>query len=125
MTPDKVYTRRLVLTLIGYMISLPLSLVLLAAAVDSPLRYGIALLPVVPVIFGLVAFLSYLRSMDELQQRIQLEAFGFSLGCTGLLTFTIGFLENAGLPQPSLIWVFPTMVIFWGIGQFLARRRYL
>lgn len=113
------------LTLIGYMISLPLSLVLLAAAVDSPLRYGIALLPVVPVIFGLVAFLSYLRSMDELQQRIQLEAFGFSLGCTGLLTFTIGFLENAGLPQPSLIWVFPTMVIFWGIGQFLARRRYL
>lgn len=125
MTPDKVYTRRLVLTLIGYMISLPLSLVLLAAAVDSPLRYGIALLPVAPVIFGLVAFLSYLRSMDELQQRIQLEAFGFSLGCTGLLTFTIGFLENAGLPQPSLIWVFPTMVIFWGIGQFLARRRYL
>lgn len=91
---------------------------------DNVLRYGLAILPVIPMLFGLAAFLAFLRRMDEMQQRIQLEAFALSLGITGFVTFTLGLLETVGLPSLSLIWVFPFMVAVWGISLSVATRRY-
>jgi hypothetical protein len=72
----------------------------------------------------MAAFMTYLRQMDEMLRRIELEAFGFSLGLTAIVTFTLGLLENAGLPRFSLVWVFPMIMIFWGIGKAIAGRRY-
>ncbi|MDZ4767404.1 MAG: hypothetical protein SGI73_22925 [Chloroflexota bacterium] len=91
---------------------------------DSPWRFAIAVLPALPIGVGVWFFIGYLRRMDELQQKIQLEAIGFSSGVTGLINFTIGLLETAGLARQSLIWVFPMLIGFWGLGQIIARRRY-
>lgn len=88
------------------------------------IRYPIALFPLIPSFFALAAFLRYLRQMDELQRRIQFEAFGFSFGLTGMITFTSSLLERVGVPAIDIVWVFPMLIVFWGIGVAIATRRY-
>ncbi|MGB1288958.1 MAG: hypothetical protein ACPG7F_20660 [Aggregatilineales bacterium] len=125
MTAEKRYMRRFAVSMSLYVVAVFLSVTILKTMPeDTLLRIPVALLPLLPVIPGMLAYLRYLRSMDELQQRIQLEAFGFSLAMTGLVTFTLGFLENAGLERISLTWVFPMLIMFWGVGQQIAARRY-
>jgi hypothetical protein len=66
-----------------------------------------------------------LRHLDELQQKIQLEALALAFIGTGVLGAGYGFLQNAGLPQidwGALIW--PAMVGLWAIGYAVASRRY-
>ncbi len=87
-------------------------------------RSLLALSPMLPVIFLLKAFLSFLQNLDELQQRIHFMAIGFAAGTTSLLTFMYGFLENAGLPHISLIYVFPLMIMLWGLGVAFFSRQY-
>lgn len=91
---------------------------------DNTLRYVVAVLPVIPVLFGFRVFMTFLRQMDELQRQIHFEGFAFSLGLTGIITFTLGFLEMAGLEPIGMIWVFPLSIALWGIGTAIARRRY-
>jgi hypothetical protein len=91
---------------------------------DSPLRYPVALLPVLPVLFGVFALISFVRSIDELQRQIQLEGIAFSLGMTGVITFSLGLLEGTGFPFISMTWVLPMMIALWGIGVAIASRRY-
>ena len=97
---------------------------LLNAYPHAPWRVLVALAPVIPMIFGLLAFVRFFSKMDELQRRIQLEAFAFAFGGTAIVSFTYGFLENAGFPALSWIWVFPLMMALWGIGAGIASRRY-
>jgi hypothetical protein len=121
---EKTYGKRFTAAMIGYVIVLPLALWLMNRIGDSNWRYALALLPLLPVLGGFGAYLAYVRQLDEMQRRIQFEAFAFSLGCTGIVTFTLGFLEIAGGPALGMIWVFPMIIAFWGIGGMIARRRY-
>lgn len=84
----------------------------------------VAVLPVVPVLFGLRAFLRFLNRLDEMQQKVQLNAIALAAGATAIICLTLGFLENAGLPMLSLIWVFPMMVAIWGVATAVVARRY-
>lgn len=87
-------------------------------------RYPIAILPLLPMIVVLLSFMQFMREMDEMQRRIYFEAFGFSLACTAIVTFTLGFLERAGFPHLSMIWVVAMITIFFAIGRIIAARRY-
>jgi hypothetical protein len=120
----KSYTLELSLSMLAYVVVLFVSIWLLNQMPESPWRFVLALLPVLPLLFALAAFLRFLGRMDELQQRIQLNAIGFAAGATGLVALTVGFLGNAGLPQPSWIWIFPMMIMLWGIGGAIANWRY-
>jgi hypothetical protein len=91
---------------------------------DSPWRFAISLLPVLPVLFLIASITRYLSGIDELQQRIQLQAIGFAAGATGLLTFAYGFLELVGFPRFSTLLVFPMLVMLWGLGLWYFSRRY-
>jgi hypothetical protein len=124
MKPERLYRRRFWIAVIAYTVLIMVSVQWLKTVENDLLRLVIAVLPVIPILFGLAAFLTYLRQMDELQRRIEFEAFGFSLGLTGIVTFTLGLLENAGLPRFRLVWVFPMIMVFWGMGQVIAWRRY-
>ena len=68
------------------------------------LRALVVLVPMIPLIFAMRAYLRYLGRMDELARRIQLEALGFAFGLSGMLTLSYGFLEGVGFPQLSYIW---------------------
>src|SRR5574340_264378 len=115
---------QMITAMAAYAVLLILSILLIKANPDAWWRFPVALLPVLPTIFGVMAYLRALRAMDELQQRIQLEALAFSVGCTGSLTFTYGFLENVGFPTLSWVYIFPMLAAFWGIGLALTSRRY-
>lgn len=91
---------------------------------EMPFRTLIAVAPVIPILFALRAFLRHLNNIDEMQQRIQMNAIAFAAGATGILTFTYGFLENVGYPTLSWTWVFPLMIALWGIATAVASRRY-
>ncbi len=125
--PTKRYLREFIYAMIAYIITLSLSLIGLGFFADyalNPARIIVALAPVIPIIFMILSFLKYLNGIDELQQRIQLLAIGFAAGATSLLTFSYGFLENVGFPPISLLWVFPVMILLWGLGLAFIARRY-
>lgn len=109
---------------IVYVVLLIVSIGLIQANPNASWRYAVAVLPVIPAIFGALALVRYVGKIDELQRRIQLDGFAFSFGVTAILTFTYGFLENAGLPPISFIWVLPLMIFLWGIGTAIASARY-
>ena len=90
----------------------------------APWKYAIAVMPVLPLLWVPMTVVRFLREIDELQRKIQLEALAFSFTATALLTLTYGFLQNAGVPNQSWIWVWPVMGIFWSIGLAVARQRY-
>ncbi|HQU38100.1 MAG TPA: hypothetical protein PLR65_16070 [Anaerolineales bacterium] len=84
----------------------------------------IALIPVIPTVFVVIAVMRALRDSDELQQRIQLQAVTFSAIVTGLITFSYGFLENIGFPHFPSLFIFPLMIALWGIGAGIFAGKY-
>ncbi len=130
MTPDhdaagRRYTRDLLIAILAYVILLHVSGFIVEANQDAGWRYVVATLPMIPAIFVAIVWVRYYRRMDELQQRIALEALAFAFGGTALITFGYGFLDAAGLPRISWWWVWPVMASLWIIGEWLARKRWL
>ena len=126
-TTTKRYLREFIYSMIAYVLTLIPSILAVNSLRDypfTPARVLVALMPVLPVAFMVYFFIRYLNNIDELQQRIQLLSIGFAAGTTGLLTFSYGFLENVGFPRISLLWVFPIMILLWGLGQAFISRRY-
>jgi len=124
MTPQKQYTLRMGISMAIYTIVLFASLHVIRDMERGVLRALIALLPILPVTYSGYAFVSFLGKLDEMQRRIHFEAFGISIAATGILTFSLGFLEKAGYPTVDLLWVLPFLIGFWGIGAAITRRRY-
>lgn len=118
------YFKEFGLSMLAYVVMLPVSLAIIQSHPDVWWRYPVALAPVIPLIFALLAFLRFFRNMDELQQRIQLEALAVAVGVTVIVTVSYGFLENVGFPHISMIWVTPLLVATWGISAAIASRRY-
>lgn len=90
----------------------------------APLRYALALLPIIPLLFVPLVILRFFRTIDELQQRIQLEALAFAFASSAVVTFALGLLQGEGLRRLKWIWVYPIMYVLWVIGLVIARRRY-
>jgi hypothetical protein len=91
---------------------------------SGPLYYLIALLPVVPIVFVLVAVVRYLRASDEFTRIVQLEALAASAGITALLAVTYGFLQGVGFPKPSAWWTYLVVMVAWGVASPIVARRY-
>jgi hypothetical protein len=122
----KTYMARFAWAMIAYGLVLAASVLILKSNSDpdAPWRIPVALAPMIPAMFGMMAFVRYMGSMDELQRRIQLEAIAFGFGGTAALTFGYGFLEGVGFPPINWTFIFPLMIGLWGIGVAIAGRRY-
>ena len=89
------------------------------------LSFVFVALTLTPMMLALRALVRDLGALDELQRRIHLEAFAFSLGCVCMITFSYGMLEAfAGAPRICMSFVLPGAIYFWFVGVALARRRY-
>src|SRR5258708_9823145 len=99
--------------MLAYLMVLVGSVTVLQANARAEWRYVVAVLPVVPAGLTLWISLRAWARLDELHKRIQMQAFGFSLGATALLTFAYGFLEGVGMPHLSWTFVLPMMAILW------------
>ena len=110
--------------MVAYLVAVLISVPSVEAMPSSVWRYPLAALPILPSVGALIAFVRYLRTLDELQRRIQFEAFGIVCAVTVLATLSYGFLENAGLPQAGVIWIGPMMIVLWGLVSGLVSHRY-
>ena len=85
------------------------------------------LLPVLPVLLVVRAVARYMRGLDELQQRIQLQAVSITCAVVATGTFALGFLQGADLVPTvagEMTWVLPAMFAVWGIVVGIISHRY-
>jgi hypothetical protein len=120
----KRYLKEFGASMAAYSIMVPVSVWLLKGHERTPLGYAIAFLPIIPSALAMWAFMRMFRGLDELQRRIQFEAVAFSFLATCLITLTWAFQQNAGLPRFDVSWVAPLLIMLWGLGLALAKRRY-
>jgi uncharacterized membrane protein len=122
----RAYTRRFAIAAVLYtMLVIGTGYILRQDESQSIVARGlISVLPVLPVMYGMFAYLQYLRGVDELQRRIHLEAVGFSLALTSIITLALGFLERVGIETVGMVWVMPLIIALWSLGLFIANRRY-
>ncbi|MCC7001624.1 MAG: hypothetical protein IT357_05685 [Gemmatimonadaceae bacterium] len=93
--------------------------------VPQPLRIPLALVPVIPLWFALHAALRFFRRADEFARKVMLEAVSFGFIAGVMIAMTYGLVEAiAGLPRLSWVWVAPLFLFLWGLGSYLAHRRY-
>ena len=90
------------------------------------LRSAAFLLPIPAFLLFFFVFLRFIRGMDELQRRIQLEALIVAFPLTVILLMMLGLSELLGPGTPFIsmrdAWLAPPA--FYGLGLFIARRRY-
>ena len=123
------YVRALLPIMLLYSLSLFASIWLVKHGIASvPLRALVAVVPALSVGALMWAGLRYLREIDELQRRIETEAIAASALFVSLVYFAAGLLEKAKViavdAGAAMIWVFPLLMLAYGIAKFLAVRRY-
>lgn len=87
----------------------------------------VALLPVAPFAWMLWEIIKGIRTLDELEQRIQLEALAVAFPVSLVFLMTLGLLEIAiKLPPEDLGYrhVWAMLPLFYIIGLLKSRRRY-
>lgn len=122
------YTRHMLIGMTAYVGLLIASLVLLRSVEAPALRALIALLPVAPIAFVLRAMVHFIRGVDELQQRIELEAVCIAAALVSFGYMTAGFLQAARVidvpASAAMLWVFPLVCGSYGIIKSIVARRY-
>lgn len=126
---NRAYQREMWPALIAYVVAVLGSTLLIRQGIEARwLRGLLALLPVIPVLFVLRAMLRYLRAVDELQQRIEAEAVCIAAVGVATLYFAGGFLVLAkvvAVPAGvAMIWVFPLLMLGYGLAKVAVARRY-
>jgi hypothetical protein len=92
---------------------------------ESPYRYWLILLPVIPIIYVVAAIISFIvRGLDELQRKVVTEAGAFSGIATGFTCFSYLFFRDMGAPEFHGEWAFYLMWFYYGVGALLSWRRY-
>lgn len=93
----------------------------------APVRLGLAFVPVPVFAMFLWRFVLGVRSADELERRIQLEALAVAFPLGLLLLTTLGLAQRAvelKFEDWSYNHVWPFFTLFYVFGLMLARRRY-
>jgi hypothetical protein len=120
------YAREFFPAMLAYVLILLLVWPLVEHVQHPAARVAIALLPVAPVAFVVRAMVRLMLASDELERRMQLEAISIASLSVGLLSFSAGFLQAAGVLhlQAALMWVLPALFLAYGLAMWWARRRY-
>lgn len=91
---------------------------------DSQLIKLTMLLTLIPIGLMVAGVVRFYRGLDEMKQKMHLEALAFSFSLTAAITLSVGLLEGELLPQLSWAWVCPLMAVLNVVGTALACRRY-
>ena len=84
-------------------------------------------IPALPFAWFLYAMIGAIRTADELERRIHLEALAVAFPLALFLLMVLGLLQLATDLNPA-DWshrhLWPFLIVFWLLGQAMARRRY-
>lgn len=96
-----------------------------------PLPVLIALLIIITnaILFGIytVKLIQTIKSMDEVQIRIQLEAVSVAFVLSLLMIMVlgmVGLVKDLGLDHINYLYIFPFFFFFYLIGLFFSQRKY-
>jgi hypothetical protein len=97
----------------------------------ASLRGLVALSPLLPSLLYVRSIARWIRGMDELQRRIQLEACLFATTATIFVITALNLVSRSGVPQATKIqngfgWegMFASVIAFFALGTFMINRRY-
>lgn len=124
---NKWYERRVMLSMAIYMVVLFAANPLLHATRSLPLKALLALVPVLPVLYVITLMWRRIRDSDELEQRTNLVALGVAAALVSALSLVGGFLSAGGVVRLGgevLIWVFPVLMMGYGVAYKWVSRRY-
>lgn len=121
------YQRRMLAATVVYALVMVLAWPLLRETPSLALKVALALLPVLPMLYVIALMAKRVLRSDELEQRTHLLALGVATAVTGALSLVGGFLaiaRVAPLGGDALIWVFPLLMISYGLARGWIARRY-
>ncbi len=122
------YRRGLLASMGAYVLLLAASIWLLKRVDVQALRVLVAVAPAVPIGFAVRAMVRFVRGLDEMQQRIELESLAIATVLVSMMYMTAGLLQSARLihvpGDVAMIWVFPLMCATYGIAKGVVARRY-
>jgi hypothetical protein len=128
-TFDRYTGRSLVLGVICIGLAVVVGTARRAGVIPPSLRWAAALLPVLPMVGYFLGLNRWLRSLDELQRLIQLEALVVQLGLTSTVVMAYGLLAKFEVvPNPTIAdfwhWIWLILFMSWAVGQVIVRRKY-
>lgn len=122
------YVREFFPTMFAYVLAVGASSVLLKRIDEPALRALAALLPIPPIFMAMRSIMRYIRGVDEMQQRIELEAISAATAFVTLLYLAGGFLQSAKVIDlragSVMLLAFPLVCGAYGIAKFFVARRY-
>lgn len=125
---DRQYQRHLSVTMVIYVAAMLLVWPLTRTTPESWLKALLACVPVIPMLYVIALIARKILGSDEMEQRAHLLALGAATGVIGALSMVGGMLAAAGavaLEGSILVWVFPVMMISYGISHWwILTRRY-
>ncbi len=95
----KRYIKEFSSSMAAYTIVVYISVWLLKHRVHSPLRFLVAVLPVVPAVLAMWAAIRYFPRARRTTAPHSVRRLAFSFLATCLIALSWGFLQNAGLPR--------------------------
>jgi hypothetical protein len=128
-TPRKTAHRNaLIAAVLSAVVYMAAHAVLKQPALPPAARTLAAILPVPFFLFFLYSELRWIRHLDELEQRIQVEALAFAFPATVVVLMTLGLLQTAGFSLSPEGWNYRNIyffaMVFYIAGVGVARRRY-
>ena len=118
------YITRFIPAMASYAILLVLLMPVVRRTEASGVKILLALIPTIPVAVAILEILRFVRSLDELERRVQFEAVAVAGLLTCFLSFAWGLLESAGVPKMPVILVMPVFCAIYGFSVWLAHRRF-
>ena len=125
----KTYERDLMLAMAAYMIVVLLIWPLARTTPSLSLKIVFSLAPLVPLTWAIWLMAKRIWLSDELEQRTHLVGLGVATIVVSVFSLVGGFLANAkllsqGASAKLLLWVFPILLVSYGIAQIGVRRHY-
>lgn len=111
----KKYLKRFIVGMIGFGLMMPF-VIFIGKKVEANMvvHAMIALLPVIPFILAMSAFLQNIKTMDELWKKIMSEALIYTAIITMTISFAFGMLQVMNVVNSfSVFYVFPFMMLLW------------
>ncbi|MGA2801761.1 MAG: hypothetical protein ABSE97_05260 [Verrucomicrobiota bacterium] len=126
MKPRKPHIKKYYLRMTGGSVTYALGIFALNYFYDkqSPYRYWLVLLPVLPLIYVSFAAIRFISDTDEMWRKVYTEAMAFSGLATGFTCFSYLFLRGMGAPEFHGEWALYIMGAYFLIGLFFSWRRY-
>ena len=126
MKPCKPHIKKYYLRMTGGSVTYALGIFALNYFYDkqSPYRYWLVLLPVLPLIYVSFAAIRFISDTDEMWRKVYTEAMAFSGLATGFTCFSYLFIRGMGAPEFHGEWALYIMGAYFLIGLFFSWRRY-